>query len=56
MKRRLLKEVSDLKRRNRELELALRNALEADENGEEEPVDNEGYDILAEAPYDELQK
>lgn len=54
--RRLRKEVSDLKRRNRELELALRNALEADEDGEEGIVDNESYDMLAETPCDELQK
>ncbi|GAB7334223.1 hypothetical protein MBLNU13_g06272t1 [Cladosporium sp. NU13] len=54
-KDRLWREI-DLKRRNRELELALRSALDSDEDGEERPVDNKGYDMLAELPCDELQK
>lgn len=45
---RLRFEVGNLKRRNRELELALRDALEADEDCEDGSLGNEGIAISAE--------
>lgn len=53
---RLCGEVSNLKRRNRELELALRDALETDEDCEDGSVNNEGIIISAERRFDALQK
>ena len=53
---RLRGEVSNLKRRNRELELALRDALETDEDCEDGSVNSGGITISADKRFDALQK
>lgn len=53
---RLRAEASNLKRRNRELELALRDALETDEDYEDGSVNNEGITISAGRRFDAPQK
>lgn len=53
---RLRGEVSNLKRRNRELELALRDVLETEEDCEDGSASNEGITISADRRLDALQK
>jgi hypothetical protein len=53
---RLRMEVSNLKRRNKELELALRDALEADEDYEDGSLGNDGIGISAEGRFGALQR
>lgn len=53
---RLRFEVGNLKRRNRELELALCDALEADEDCEDGSLGNESIAISAERRFGVLQR
>lgn len=53
---RLRVEVSKLQRRNKELELALRDALDTDEDCGDGSVDDEGVAISAEGRFGALQR
>lgn len=53
---RLRERVSDLERRNRELEQALRDALETDADCEEGYLEDDGFAMQVERPLDEILK